>query len=43
MININGFNLKSIKVGKKSCKDILIYYIGYEILDGANLLHIKST
>ena len=34
-------NPKIIKVDKKSCKDVLIYYIGYEALDGVNTLHIN--
>ena len=29
MINIKNFHLKLLKIDKKSCKDIDIYYIGY--------------
>ena len=29
MINIKNFHLKSLKIDKKSCKNIHIYYIGY--------------
>ena len=34
MININNSNNKKVKVDTKSYKQILIYYIGYETLDG---------
>ena len=30
MMNINDSNPKNIKIDKKSCKDILVYYIRYE-------------
>ena len=33
MININNFNPKKVKVDRKSYKEILIYYIGYETRD----------
>ena len=29
IINIENFHLNNIKIDQKSCKDILIYYIGY--------------
>ena len=41
MINISDISRKSLKVDKKSCNDILIYYIGYEASDGVKLLYIN--
>ena len=32
MINIKNFDLKKIKIDEKSCKNILICYIGYVII-----------
>ena len=29
LINIENFDQNNIKIAEKSCKDILIYYIGY--------------
>ena len=29
IINIKNFDPNNIKIDEKSCKDILIYYIGY--------------
>lgn len=37
VINMNDFNLK---LDKESCKDTLIYYMGYETLDDVNPLYI---
>ena len=41
MININDFNLKSIKIDKKSYIDIIIYYTGYETSHGVKLYEIN--
>ena len=43
MININDFNPKDIKVDKKLYKDILIYYIWNETLDGLKSLYINCN
>ena len=32
IVNIKNFDLNNIKINEKSCKDILIYYIGYVII-----------
>ena len=32
IINIKDFDPNNIKIGEKSCKNILIYYIGYLII-----------
>ena len=32
IFNIKNFDLNNIKINEKSCKDILIYYIGYVII-----------
>ena len=34
MINVNDRNPKNIKLDTKSYTDTLIYYIGYQILQG---------
>lgn len=42
MININDLNPKNIKVDKKSGKDILLYNIKYETLDGVKTFILKT-
>ena len=36
IVNIKNFDLNNIKINEKSCKDILIYYIGYVIIKDSN-------
>ena len=42
MININCFNVEKRNVDKDLYIDILIYYIGYESLDGVRPLHASN-
>ena len=42
MINIKNFNL-SLKIDKKSCKNMNIYYIGYIALKDFNYVNIHSV
>ena len=37
MVIINDFNRTNVKVDKRSDKNILIYYTGYEASDGVKL------
>ena len=41
IVNINNFNPKNIKVDTKLYKDILVFYVGYETLDGVKPLYIN--
>ena len=41
IIIINDFNLTNIKIDTKSYKDILIFYIVYETIDGVTTLYIN--
>ena len=43
MINIKNFNLNIIKLGEKSCKNILICYIGYVSIKGSKYRNICSV
>ena len=40
MVIINDFNRTNVKVDKRSDKNILIYYTGYEASDGVKPLYI---
>ena len=37
IINIENSDLNNIKIDEKSCKDILIYYIGYVTIKILNI------
>ena len=37
IINIKNFDLNNIKIDEKSCKDILIYDIGYVTIKDSNM------
>ena len=43
MINITTFNPKSLKIDKKSYKNIDIYYIGYITMKDSDYVKIKSV
>ena len=43
IINIQNFDLNSIKIDKKSCKDILIYYTGYVKIKDWKYMKINSV
>ena len=51
MVNINNFNSSLLKIGRKSYKNIDIYYIGYitiksisdyESINSVNTLYVKQ-
>ena len=42
IINIKNFNPNNIKTDEKSCKDILIYYIGYVTLKDSKYVKINT-
>ena len=41
MINIKDFDTSQLKIDKKSCKNICIYYIGYITMKGSD--HVKTN
>ena len=41
LMDINDFNPKNIKVDTKLYKDVLVFYVGYEKLNGAEPLYIN--
>ena len=43
IINIKNFDHNNIKIDEKSCKDILIYYIGYVTIKDLKYLKINSV
>ena len=43
MINIEEFNLNSLKIDKKSYKNISIYYIGYIPMKDSDYVRINSV
>ena len=43
MINIEDFDPNSLKIDKKSYKNINIYYIGYIIIKNSDFVKIKSV
>ena len=40
-ININNFGPNNIKIDEKSCKNILIYYIGYVTMKDSKYIKIN--
>ena len=40
IINIKNFDLNNIKIDEKSCKNILIYYIGYVTIKDSKYIKI---
>ena len=43
IINIENLDLNKIKIGEKSCKNILIYYIGYMTFKNLEYVKINSV
>ena len=43
MINIKHFDLNLLKIDKKSCKNIDIYYIGYITMKDSDHVKINSV
>ena len=43
IINIKDFDPNNIKIDKKSCKNILIYYILYEMIKDSKYLRTNSV
>ena len=43
MVNINNFNATLLKVDKKSCKHISIYYIGYITMEDSKYVNVHSV
>ena len=43
MIHIKKFDLNDIKIDEKSCKNILIYYIGYAMIKYSKYVNINSV
>ena len=43
IINIENFDPSNIKIDEKSCKDILIYYIGYRTIRNSKYVKINSA
>ena len=43
IINMKDFDLNNIKINEKSCKDILIYYIGYVTIKDSKYIKINSA
>ena len=43
MINIKNFDPNNIKLDEKSCKSILIYYIGYVTVKDSKYVKINSV
>ena len=43
IINIKNFDLNNIKIGEKSCKNILIYYIGCVMIKYSKYIKIYSV
>ena len=43
MINIKNFVLNQIKIGKKSYKNIIIYYIGYITIKNQSYAKLNSV
>ena len=43
MINIKNFNSSLLKIDKKSCKNIDIYYIGYITMKDFDYVNIHSV
>ena len=42
-ISIKNFDLNTIKIDEKSCKNILIYYIGYVTIKNSKYVKINSV
>ena len=43
IINIKNFDLNNIKIDEKSCKDILIYDIGYVTIKDSKYVKINTV
>ena len=43
IINIKNFDLNNIKIDEKSCKDILIYGIGYVTIKDSKYVKINTV
>ena len=43
IINMKDFDPNNIKINEKSCKDILIYYIGYVTIKDSKYVKINSA
>ena len=43
IINIKNFDLNNIKIDEKSCKDILIYHIGYVTIKDSKYVKINTV
>ena len=43
IINIKNFDLKNIKIDEKSCKNILIYHIGYVTIKYSKYVKVNSV
>ena len=43
IINMKDFDSNNIKINEKSCKDIVIYYIGYVTIKNSKYLKINSA
>ena len=43
ILNIKNFDSNNIKIDKKSYKNILVYYIGYETMKDSNYVKINSV
>ena len=43
IINIKNFDPSNIKIDEKSCKDILIYYIGYMTIRNSKYVKINGA
>ena len=43
IINIKNFAANNIKIDEKSCKNIIIYYIGYVAIEDSKYVKINSV